>query len=94
MSFSTASRFFAAFAVYRAAQKPGARLQQSFRERVLPVIFGFIEEVGYEHNQTPISFERLPHGIVGRFNKQRFDDVISGPVRGFSVRTLRSDAFA
>ena len=47
--------FFTAFAVYRAARSPARKLQQSFRERVLPAVFGFIEDVRYKHNQTPIS---------------------------------------
>ena len=46
-------------------------------------MFGFIEDVGYKHNQTPISFERLPREIVDGFNRQSFDDVISGRYEDF-----------
>jgi hypothetical protein len=75
--------FFTAYVVYRSAGSPARKLRQSFRERVLPAVFGFIEDIGYKHNQMPTSFERLPHGIVDGFNKQRFDDVISGRYEGF-----------
>ncbi len=75
--------FFTAFVIYRSARSPARKLQQSFRERVLPAVFGFIKDVGYKHDQTPISFERLPRGIVDGFNRQRFDDVISGRYQDF-----------
>ena len=35
--------FFAAIVVQIAATSPARRLQQSFRERIIPLIFGFIE---------------------------------------------------
>src|SRR5690606_8137336 len=56
----------------------------------------FIEGVGYRHDQTPISFERLPRGVVNGFNRQRFDDVISGRYEDFPFElyeaTLRQKA--
>ena len=75
--------FFTAYVVYRSARSPARKLQQSFREKALPAVFGFIEDIGYQHGRTPISFERLPRMIVDGFNKQRFDDVISGRYEGF-----------
>ncbi len=71
------------FSLYRSARSPARKLQQSFRERVLPTVFGFIQDVDYKHDQTPISFERMPRGIVDGFNRQRFDDVISGRYEDF-----------
>lgn len=75
--------FGLSFFVYGAAMKPAMRLQQSLREKILPAVFGFIENIGYKHNQTPISFERLPREIVDGFNRQGFDDVISGKYEDF-----------
>ena len=75
--------FFAAFVVYGWATGPARKLQQSLREKILPAVFGFIENIGYKHNQTPISFERLPREIVGGFSGQDFDDVISGRYEDF-----------
>jgi hypothetical protein len=74
---------FVVFAVYRWAGSPARKLQQSLRERILPAVFGFIEDIGYKHNQTPASFERLPRGIVDGFNKQKFDDVVWGRYEDF-----------
>jgi hypothetical protein len=86
----------AMFLVHAQATKPARRLQQSLRERILPVIFGFIETVAYRHEETPQSFGRLPRETVGSFNRQNFDDVISGRYEGFPFElyeaTLRSKA--
>jgi hypothetical protein len=70
--------FGAAFFVYSSAMSPATRLQQSFREKILPVIFGFVEKIGYRHAETPDSFARLPGEVAGSFNRQSFDDVVSG----------------
>lgn len=75
--------FFTAYAVYRWARSPARKLQQSFRQKILPAVFGFIQDVGYKYDQTPISFERLPRGVVDGFNRQRFDDVVSGRYEDF-----------
>ena len=75
--------FFALFLVHSQALKPATRLQQSLREKIIPVIFGFIEKVGYRHEATPDSFSRLPRETVGSFNRETFDDVISGRYEGF-----------
>jgi hypothetical protein len=84
------------FLVHSQATKPARRLQQSLRERILPAIFGFIETVAYRHGETPDSFARLPRETVGSFNRQSFDDVVSGYYEGFPFElyeaTLRSKA--
>jgi hypothetical protein len=63
---------------YFQAMKPARRLQQSFRDTLLPIIFGFIRDMRYRHNVRPDSFDRLPRDTVSSFNRQFFDDVISG----------------
>ncbi|MCA0048764.1 hypothetical protein LB577_17725 [Mesorhizobium sp. B283B1A] len=70
--------FAASSLLYFQAMKPAARLQQSFRQTLLPIIFGFIRDVRYQHGGRPNSFDRLPREAVGPFNRQAFDDVISG----------------
>ncbi len=75
--------FAGAFFVYQAAMSPATRLSQSFRERVLPIVFGFVENLHYANGQTPSSFDRLPKQATGKFSKQTFDDVISGKYEGF-----------
>ncbi|WP_214476919.1 DUF3137 domain-containing protein [Mesorhizobium sp. dw_380] len=70
--------FVAAILLYFQAMKPATRLQQSFRDTLLPIIFGFIRDVRYQHGGRPNSFDRLPREAVGPFNRQAFDDVVSG----------------
>ncbi|MER9838008.1 DUF3137 domain-containing protein [Mesorhizobium sp. M0145] len=75
--------FLAAILLYFQAIKPARKLQQSFRSTLLPIIFGFIEDMQYRHNVKPNSFDRLPRETVGPFNQQSFDDVFSGRYEGF-----------
>ena len=75
--------FVASFFIYSRAMRPATRLQQSFREKILPVVFGFISDVGYRHGHQPDSFDRLPRETMDTFNRQSFDDVISGTYEDF-----------
>lgn len=70
--------------VYWSATKPARDAQQTFREHLLPIVFSFIENLSYEHATTPGSFHRLPRDTVGSFNRETFDDVISGRYDGFA----------
>lgn len=76
--------FAGSFLVYSFAVKPATELQQAFRDKVLPTIFGFIGDVRYSRNTVPGSFDRLPRGVTGSFNRQSFDDVIAGRYEDFS----------
>jgi hypothetical protein len=69
--------------LYSVAMRPATRLRQSFRDRVLPIIFGFIKDLRYVNGVTPDSFDRLPKQAVGSFNRQSFDDVVSGKYDDF-----------
>jgi len=75
--------FIAAIAAVYWATAPARQTQQDFRNRLFPTIFRFIEDFRYAQNQPPASFDRLPREMVGSFNRQYFDDVISGRYRGF-----------
>jgi hypothetical protein len=75
--------FFALFFIHAQAVKPATVLQQSLRDRIIPLVFGFIEDMGYRHEATPESFGRMPQEASGAFNRQTFDDVISGRYEGF-----------
>jgi hypothetical protein len=75
--------FALAFFVYGLAISPATRLQQSFRSKVLPAIFGFIKGMQYRHNSTPDSFDRLPREATGTFNRQSFDDLVAGRYEDF-----------
>lgn len=73
----------AAVFAYFSGMKPANDLRQSFRDRLLPVIFGFIEGVSYRRGDKPASFDRLPEGTIGSFNREHFDDTIAGRYDGF-----------
>jgi len=69
--------------LYFQALRPATRLQQSFRDTLLPMIFGFVREMRYERGVRPNSFDRMPRETVGAFNRQSFDDIISGRYEDF-----------
>lgn len=83
--------FVAALLLYFQAVKPATRLQQSFRETLLPMIFGFIQDIRYQHGVHPNSFDRLPRETVGPFNRQSFDDVFSGRYEGFAFELYEAE---
>jgi hypothetical protein len=68
---------------YSSAMGPATRLKQSFRDRLLPIIFSFVKDMRYSNNRTPDSFDRLPKQAVGSFGRQKFDDIVSGKYDGF-----------
>lgn len=76
--------FIMVFVVYNWAMSPATKLRQSFRDRVLPIAFGFIKDLRYANGATPDSFDRLPRRAVGSFNRQSFDDVVAGKYEGFA----------
>ncbi|RUU03221.1 DUF3137 domain-containing protein [Mesorhizobium sp. USDA-HM6] len=69
--------------LYFQALRPATRLQQSFRDTLLPLIFGFVRDVRYQHGVRPNSFDRMPRETVGAFSRQSFDDIISGRYEDF-----------
>ena len=75
--------FVAAIWAYYMAMRPATELRQSFRDRLLPIIFAFVEDLRYRNGWTPDSFDRLPRQAVGSFNRQTFDDVLVGKYEGF-----------
>lgn len=64
--------------------KPARSFRQSSRDRILPMVFGFIKDLNYRHDVTPQSFDRMPLETVGAFNRESFDDVISGRCEEFA----------
>ena len=65
------------------AKAPARKTQQDFRSRLFPTIFRFIEDFRYAQGRAPASFDRLPREMVRSFNRETFDDVITGRYRGF-----------
>jgi hypothetical protein len=79
----------AAILLYFQAIKPTSRLQH--RKTLLPIIFGFIRDLRYEHEVTPNSFDRLPRETIGTFNTKRFDDIVSGRYEEFPFELYEAD---
>lgn len=60
------------------ARRPGVDTQQQFRNHMLPVLFGFVENLRYSQGYEPRSFSRMPDAVKGSFNKKTFGDIITG----------------
>jgi hypothetical protein len=73
----------AAVFLYFRETRPARVLRRSYRDTLLPIIFGFIQDISYQHGVTPNSFDRLPRETVGSFNRRAFDDIISGRYEDF-----------
>jgi hypothetical protein len=63
---------------YGLARKPATDTQQWLRDRILPIAFGFIDDLRYGHEVTPTSYSHLPKEVTGRVDRHEFDDVILG----------------
>lgn len=76
--------FVASFFVYFRAAKPAGDLQASLREKLLPIVFGFVGDMRLAKGETPRSFGRLPRETIGDYSDSHFDDIVSGTYEGFS----------
>ena len=56
--------------------------------------FGFIKDIRYANATTPDSFDRLPRQATGSFNRQSFDDVVSGKYEDFPFELYEANAVA
>lgn len=75
--------FIAAFFAYFRAMRPLEAANASFRNKLLPIVFGFIKNMRHERGATPPSFVNLPESTVGKYNNLEIDDFISGNYDGF-----------
>lgn len=74
---------FMTFGGYALAMAPARAFQQRLRSTLFTRLFPFVETVSYSHGQRPGSLARLPVEATGRYNRQSFDDLISGGYEGF-----------
>lgn len=79
LSISVGSWFWKDVAAH--ARRPATWTQQQFRDHILPVMFGFVGDLRYQHGTRPRSFDRLPRETVPH-NRALFDDVIRGEIGG------------
>ena len=80
----------AAFFAHGLAMAPARRFQQSLRDRLFPIIFGFVDDLSYRNGVTPAGYGSMPQGAVGRHNRRSFDDVVSGRYQGFELELFEA----
>ena len=71
-------------------KSPATRLQQSFRDHLIPRVFGFIDGVTYRYKAVPPSFAGMPAAAFERFNRYAFEDMISGTRNGLAFEVFEA----
>ena len=64
--------------VWKIATDPARRFQQVLRDRMLPLIFGFIDEVQYVHGATPRFISAMPGKEFVQRDRSTHGDMIAG----------------
>lgn len=72
------------------ATAPKRRAAGPNAERLLPTVFGAIDNFRHEKGEQPASFKRLPRELTGDFDHERFDDVVTGAYRGFDFELFEA----
>ncbi|MCR6499724.1 DUF3137 domain-containing protein [Shinella sp. CPCC 101442] len=70
--------FFGGTVVWRYALAPSKRFQQDLRDRMLPLVFGFIDEVQYVHGAEPRFMSAMPGKELVPRDRSEHGDTISG----------------
>jgi len=70
--------FFGGWWAYQQCLKPAREFQQGLRDRMLPVIFGFVEQVQYSKGTSPRFMERFPKDALLKYANANHDDAVSG----------------
>jgi hypothetical protein len=64
--------------LYNFCMKPVRDFQQNLRNRMLPLIFGFVEELRYTKGLIPRFMEKFPKPALLKYGVAEHDDAISG----------------
>jgi hypothetical protein len=70
--------------VWSHAVAPSKQFQQRLRDRMLPMIFGFVEGVRYTHGVTPSFMGGMPGNEFVRRQRSAHQDTISGTHEGLA----------
>lgn len=81
----------AGIAGYFWATAPKRRAGRASRNELLPAVFGSIDNFAHTKGEAPASFNRLPRELTGPFNRERFDDVVTGSYRGFDFELFEAN---
>ncbi|WP_313528394.1 DUF3137 domain-containing protein [Shinella sp.] len=76
--------FFGGTVVWRVAQAPSKRFQQDLRDRMLPLVFGFIDEVQYGHGVEPRFMGAMPGKELVARDRSEHGDMIAGRHEGLA----------
>jgi Protein of unknown function (DUF3137) len=60
------------------AWQPATEAQQRARDRIIPQVFGFVENLRYRHGFTPDFMRAMPAKSILRFTRIQHDDMITG----------------
>jgi len=64
--------------LFNFCMKPVRDFQQNLRDRMLPLIFGFVEELRYTKGLRPRFMEKFPKQALLKYGLAEHDDAISG----------------
>ena len=70
--------------VWRFALAPAKRFQQTLRDRMLPLVFGFIDEVQYVHGAEPRFISSMPGKELVPRDRSEHGDMIAGRHEGLA----------
>ena len=70
--------------VWKFAVAPSKNFQQTLRDRMLPLVFGFVEEVQYAHGATPRFMAGLPGKDFVARDRSEHGDMIAGRHEGLA----------
>jgi Protein of unknown function (DUF3137). len=61
---------------------PVTGLRQHTRDRLIPQLFGFVENVGYTNGRAPRFSDRMPAESVMQYTRIEYDDAVRGRYEG------------
>lgn len=77
--------------VWRFAIAPAKQFQQSLRNRMLPLVFGFVDEVKYGHGEEPHFMRTMPGKELVQRDRHEHGDLIAGRHEGLNFVLAESE---
>lgn len=77
--------------VWRFAIAPARQFQQSLRNRMLPLVFGFVDEVKYGHGEEPHFMRTMPGKDFVPRDRHEHGDLIAGRHEGLNFVLAESE---
>lgn len=77
--------------VWKFAVAPAKRFQQTLRDRMLPLVFGFVDEVQYVHGATPRFIAGMPGKEFVQRDRAVHGDMIAGVHEGLAFTLCETE---